>query len=266
VAQPEGLLKQLGGLSPSVTRKLFNATSSVWMHTRRTSAGRVLKQVQRIGGQAVIGCFQTVGTKVAEVEANLPPIEERHSREALRMWVELHSVPDTYPLSQLVRRRAYKRFASPMQKIAQSTQGAPVDELDVTRPYISAPWEARLDIADMVGNSVRAAARAHETQGICVATSASARNHLVGIGGACKGTVWMSSNNEQFECDKTLGISTRIDAFTAALVSIEAGLSRVVDAVYAGAISPRASGRAIHVFTNNRTVLTTLKTLGKGSG
>jgi hypothetical protein len=147
VAQPEGLLKQLGGLSPSVTRKLFNATvapvvdyaSSVWMHTRRTSAGRVLKQVQRIGGQAVIGCFQTVGTKVAEVEANLPPIEERHSREALRMWVELHSVPDTHPLSQLVRRRAYKRFASPMQKIAQSIQGAPVDGLDVTRPYISAP-------------------------------------------------------------------------------------------------------------------------------
>jgi hypothetical protein len=89
----------------------------------------------------------------------------------------------------------------------------------------------------MVGNSVRAA------------TSASARNHLVGIGGACKGTVWMSSNNEQFECDKTLGISTRIDAFKAVLVSIEAGLNRVVDAVYAGAISPRASGRAIHVYS-----------------
>jgi hypothetical protein len=86
-------LKQLRGLSPSVTRKLFNATvapvvdyaSSVWTHTRRASAEKVLKRVQRIGGQAVVGCFQTVGTAVAEAEANLPTIGERHSRKALRM-------------------------------------------------------------------------------------------------------------------------------------------------------------------------------------
>jgi hypothetical protein len=86
-------LKRLRGLSPSVTRKLFNATvapvvdyaSSVWTHTRRASAEKVLKRVQRIGGQAVVGCFQTVGTAVAEAEANLPTIGERHSRKALRM-------------------------------------------------------------------------------------------------------------------------------------------------------------------------------------
>lgn len=77
-------LKRLRGLSPSVTRKLFNATvapvvdyaSSVWRHARRASAERVLKRVQRVGGQAVVGCFQTVGTAVAEAEANLPTIEE----------------------------------------------------------------------------------------------------------------------------------------------------------------------------------------------
>jgi len=52
------------------------------------------------------------------VEASLPAIEERHSRKALKLWVDLHSVPDTHPLTQLVRRQSYKRFASPMQKIA----------------------------------------------------------------------------------------------------------------------------------------------------
>lgn len=59
------------------------------LRARRASAERVLKRVQRIGGQAVVGCFQTVGTEVAEAEANLPTIEERHKRKALKMWVGL---------------------------------------------------------------------------------------------------------------------------------------------------------------------------------
>jgi hypothetical protein len=53
---------------------------------------------------------------------------------------------------------------------------------------------------------------------------------------------------------------------TAALASIKVGLNMVVSALYAGAMSPRASGGTIHMFTNNRTVLTTLQTLGGDSG
>jgi hypothetical protein len=40
----------------------------------------------------------------------------------------------------------------------------------------------------------------------------------------------------------------------------------VVDAVYAGALLPRAHGQTIHLFTNNRTVLTTLRAPGRKSG
>jgi hypothetical protein len=92
--------------------------SSVWMHARKASAERVLVRVQRMSGQAVVGCFRTVGTAVAELEANLPKIAERRMRKALRMWIDLHSMPETYPLAQLIRRRSYKIFVSPMQKIA----------------------------------------------------------------------------------------------------------------------------------------------------
>jgi len=159
-------LKRLRGLSPPVTRKLFNATvapvvdyaSSVWMHARRASAERVLNRVQRIGGQAVVGCFRTVGTAVAEAEANIPTIEEWHLRKALRMWVDLHSMPDTHPLVPLIRRRTYKRFAPPMQKIAECAQDAPLNELEATRPYLSAPWDARLDMVESVDDGVQAAA------------------------------------------------------------------------------------------------------------
>jgi hypothetical protein len=139
-------LKRLRGLSPSVTRNLFNATvapvvdyaSSVWMHARGAKVEKVLNRVQRVGGQAVIGCFRTVGTAVAEAEANLPTTKEQHLRKALGTWVDLHSMPDTHPLARLVRRRAYKRFVSPMQKIAECAQGAPLKRLEITRPYISA--------------------------------------------------------------------------------------------------------------------------------
>ena len=235
-------LKRLRGLSPSVTRKLFNATvatvvdyaSSVWMHARRASAERVLKRVQRIGGQAVVGCFQAVGTAVAEAEANLPTIEKRHRQKALKMWVDLHSMPGTHPLAQAVRRRTCKRFVSPMQKIAEYARGAPVDELEATQPYISAPWDARLDIVDDADGGVQAAAWAQGTQGMRIATSASFRNQLVGIGGAIESVDWIRNHTERREYDKTLGNSGQSDTYTAALASIEAGLGLVVDAAYVG--------------------------------
>jgi hypothetical protein len=124
---------------------------------------------------------------------------------------------------RVIRRRTYKRFASPIQKIAESAQGAPVEELEVTRPDVPAPWDARLDMVDNVDDGVQAVVQAQETQGIRVATSASARNQLVGIGGAIEGMDWISNDNEPREYDRTVGTSTRTDVYTATLASIEMG-------------------------------------------
>jgi hypothetical protein len=41
-----------------------------------------------------------------------------------------------------------------MQKIAESTYSAPLNELETTRPYVSAPWDARLDIVNNVDDGV----------------------------------------------------------------------------------------------------------------
>lgn len=62
-------------------------------------------------------------------------------------------------------------------------QGPPLKELEVNRPYISAPWDARLDTTNSVDYGVQAAVQAQQTQGIRVATGASAKNQMVGIGG-----------------------------------------------------------------------------------
>jgi hypothetical protein len=151
----------------------------VCMDTRREGQRRESAHASaEIGGQAVVGCFQTVGMAVAEAEANLPTVEERHARKALKMWVDLHSMPSTHPLAQMIRRRTYKRFTSPMHKIAESARGVPMDDLEATQPYISAPQDARLDMVNDVADGAQAATWAQETQGIRIATSASARNRF----------------------------------------------------------------------------------------
>ena len=203
---------------------------------------------------------------MAEAEANLPTIGERHSRKALRMWVDLHSMPSTHPLAQMIRRRACKRYTSPLQKIAESARGAPMDELEATQPYISAPWDARLDIADSTDDGKQAAEGAQGVRGIRVATSASARNRLVGIGGAIDGIDWIRNNLARCEYGKTVGTSAQSDAYTAALASIEVGLGLVVSAVYDNTLSARVRGQVTHVFTNNRTVLVTLRNGTRRSG
>lgn len=136
-----------------------------------------------------------------------------------------------------------------------------MNDVEATRPFASAPWDVRLDTVVDADDGVQAAAQAQETQGIRVATCVSARNQLVGIGGTIEGINWVNNDNEQCEYNRTtIGTSTQTDAYTAALASIKVGLGMVVNAVYAGALSPRAHGRTIHLFTNNRTALATLKT------
>lgn len=76
------------------------------------------------------GCLRTVGTAVAEAEASLPTVRERHMRKALRVWAGLYGMPETHPLVRLIRRRMYKMFASPMQKMAGYAKIASLKELE----------------------------------------------------------------------------------------------------------------------------------------
>lgn len=263
-------LKRLRGLSPSVTRKLFTVTvapvvnyaSSVWMHARGVRADSVLNRV----GQAVIGCFRTVGTAVAEAEANLPTIKERHLRKASKTWVDLHSMPDTHPLARLAGRRICKRFVSPMQRIAEWARCLSLTRLETTRPYISAPWDERVQTLSSGNDALQAAVQAQQVSGIRIATSASPRNELVGIGGVIDGVSWANSEGDRRDYDSTIGSCTQVNAYTAALAAIEVGVGLVAHAVSMGDLSPRVQGQTIHVFTSNRAVLTALQAPTRRSG
>lgn len=92
-------LRRLKLLSARVARQLFMATvapamdyaSNVWMHARRAKETGWLNKAQRIGAQAITGAFRTVATAVAEAEAGIRAIGERHKRAATRLCIDLRT-------------------------------------------------------------------------------------------------------------------------------------------------------------------------------
>jgi hypothetical protein len=115
-------LKRLKMLFPSSARQLFNATvalvmdyaSNVWMHAARESAMAALNRAQRVGAQAITGVFQTVAVVIAEAEAYIQPVHQRHNERATKLWIGIQTLPDTHPLKHL-HTRAFQRFKSPFK-------------------------------------------------------------------------------------------------------------------------------------------------------
>jgi hypothetical protein len=186
VEGPIGLIGEpiTTGKQPSKSHYRLVKIDDSSIHLERivlTLVSRTFSTTAQLGTQYVCSILAEITQRIS---SNLPTIEERHKRKAVKMWVDLHSMPSTHPLAQMARRPTCKRFVSSMQRIAEYARGAPLNDLEATQPYISAQWDARLDVVDDADDGAQAAARAQETQGIRVATSASARNQLVGIGGA----------------------------------------------------------------------------------
>jgi hypothetical protein len=130
-------LKRLKGLSPATARQLFTAmvapvvdyASNVWRHACIDKRAKMLDRVQKIGAQAITGAFVTVAASVAEAEAHISSVRERHWRKALKLWVGLHTLPESNPLrrgaSKIVR--VWKnRHQSPFQRVAIAYNTTPL--------------------------------------------------------------------------------------------------------------------------------------------
>ncbi|SPJ80263.1 uncharacterized protein FTOL_08655 [Fusarium torulosum] len=137
-------LKRLKGMAPSTTRQLFTAmvapvvdyASNVWMHACKTVPAYAIQRVQRIGAQAIIGSFTSVVTGVAEAEAHIATIHERFWRRASKLWVDIHTLPRTNPVRNLLRGiKAFRRFISPLRRIADVCRELPKDTIEVIQPF-----------------------------------------------------------------------------------------------------------------------------------
>src|SRR5438128_404564 len=113
------------------------------MHACGGSTMAAIDRVQRIGAQTNTGACRTVSIAIAEAEASIRSVRERHSERATKLWVNLRTLPKTNPLSRLGT-RVFQRFTSPLQKIARAHQDTPTNRTEVIQPYVVTPWEDRL--------------------------------------------------------------------------------------------------------------------------
>jgi hypothetical protein len=256
-------LRRLRMLSPSAARQLFGTTvapvvdyaSNVWMHACGCEAKSSINRVQRIGAQAIIGTFRTVATAIAEAEASIRTVHERHAERATKLWIGLRTLPKTNPLSRLGT-RAFQRFISPLQKIAHAHRRIPTDNMEVIQPYVVTPWEDRLS-ATINPDKEKAVKAANSTHGVRIATSSSERRGLVGIGGAIHDTLGIIPNGEPVIYSSTLGTRAEQNLYMAELASIAVAIKR---------LPPHPIGRQITIFTSNQAVLLAISQPKRQSG
>ncbi len=147
-------LRRLRGLSPATARQLFTCTvapvvdyaSSVWMHACKGKLVGPINRVQRMAAQAIVGTFRTVATSVAEAEAHIPSARDRFWRQTIKLWTDIHTLPNTNPLRRnTFRMRKFRRqYRSPLYQVADALKGVAMEELEDINPFTLAPWEERI--------------------------------------------------------------------------------------------------------------------------
>lgn len=172
-------LKRIPGLSAATARQLFTATvvpvvdyaSNIWMHVCQDKLIGPINRVQKAGAQAIVGTFMKVATAVAEAEASLISVAERHWKRVIKMWLVIH------PLRRVTgrMRKFYAKHRSPLYQVTRRLVGVPTDQLECILPFTIKPWKKRIATVNAKVGEDRPA-----KGDVVVATSSSARNDVVG--------------------------------------------------------------------------------------
>ncbi|OQD94840.1 hypothetical protein PENSOL_c023G07510 [Penicillium solitum] len=227
-------LRRLRGLSPVTARQLFTSTvapvvdyaSNVWMHACKDKAMGPINRVQRVGAQAIVGTFLTVATSVAEAEAHLATVQHRFWRRAVKMWTDIHTLPETNPLRRNTARiKKFRRYhRSPLYQVADALKNIEMETLETINPFTLAPWEVRVQ-AD-----VEATPQSPTVPGglMQIATSSSARNELVGFGVAIERQPPRYRKLKLKTLSATLGVRAEQNPFSAELAAMAYALNLVI--------------------------------------
>ncbi|KAM9874682.1 zinc knuckle [Verticillium dahliae] len=242
-------LRRLKLLSPRVARQLFMATvapamdyaSNVWTHARRAKETGWLNKTPRVGAQAITGSFQTVATAVAEAEASIHAVWERHKRAATRLCVDLRTLPQTHPLAAL-RNKASKRYLSPMQSIATMVAKVSAERMEVIHEYALRPWTDRIHVLGE-DDFARTVQTPNDIQGIIIATASSQRNGRIGMGGVVCDTTRDDTGHILATCSVAAGPRSEQNLYTGELGAIATALRSIPPSITLQDITIAASNR-----------------------
>ncbi|KAG7402896.1 hypothetical protein Forpe1208_v003620 [Fusarium oxysporum f. sp. rapae] len=216
-----------------------------------------------MGAQAITGAFKTVSMAVAEAEAGILPIGERHAQAGTRLYVNMQTLPKTHPLATL-RVRETRRYLSPLTKLALAHDGA-VERMETIEPYALPPWHRHM-VVEYDSDKEAAAyvdtgddvTETSNMRQVLIATSASARNGLVGMGGIVRNTASGGANdNIVAKYSATLGPRDEQNAYMAELEAIAMVLRCMPDGL---------QHRDIIVATRNRSALQAIANPRQQSG
>jgi hypothetical protein len=219
-------LRRLKMLSPQTARQLFVATvaptmdyaSNVWAHSCGIREAAWLDKAQMVGAQAITGAFRTVAIAVAEAEASIQPVQERHAQAATRFWTNRWSLPRTHPLATL-KVKPYRRFVSPMQRVAQAQREIATERMEIIQEYALPPWRDRiLVLFDPDRESAVEAAK--RVKGVVIATCSSQRGGMVGMGGVVRDTAINKADEVGASYSVTLGSREELNLYIAELAAI----------------------------------------------
>ncbi|KAI3001542.1 hypothetical protein CBS147482_6867 [Aspergillus niger] len=255
-------LRRLRGLSPSTARQLFTSTvapvvdyaSNVWMHAFKNKATGPINRVQRVGAQAIVGTFLTVATSVAEAEAHIATAQYRFWRRAVKMWTDLHTLPDTNPLRRTTARiRKFRRFhRSPLYQVADALKNIDMETLETINPFTLAPWETRMQTDGEAMPDPQAAPGGL----IQIAISSSARNGFVGFGVAIEKQPPRYRKPKLKTFSMTLGARSEQNPFSAELAAIAHTLNGLVG----------LKGFRLRLLTSNKAAALTIQNPRQQSG
>jgi hypothetical protein len=93
-----------------------------------------------------VGTFLTVATSVAEAEAHIASAQSQSWIRPVKMWTDIHTLPETNPLRRNTARiRKFRRLhRSPLYQVADALKNIEMETLETIDPFTLAPWEERL--------------------------------------------------------------------------------------------------------------------------
>ena len=253
-------LKRLRGLSPATARQLFTSmvvpvmdyASNVWMHAFTNRLKGPINRVQRLGAQAIVGTFLTVATSVAEAEAGIVPAQDRFWRRLIKLWTDIHTLPDTNPLRRKTSRmrRFRRQFRSPLYDVAEVLKDLAMEELETINPFSLAPWEKRTQ-------TIIDHPTAHEADAaVRVAVSCSARNGVVGFGAATQLATSTRSKSKRRTFYSTIGSRSQQNPYSGELAAMAQALKQL----------PPLRFRKIALLTSNKAAVLSLRQPRQQSG
>lgn len=254
-------LKRLKTIPPATTRQLFASTvapvldyaSNMWKHKCGLKETALFYRTQRVGAQAVVGCFKTTAVQIAESEASIRTFQQRHLERAINYIARVETLPKSNPIARLDK-SWYRRFTSPLWKLFDAVE-MERKSMEEIQPYTLAPWKRRLDVQLDLEENERNRLIGHPLAIRC-ATSGSSKKGRVGYGVAIQDSL-LSSQQPSKKISVTTGTKEEHSPYIAELEAIRHTFDY---------LSTTTTNREINLFSRNLGALQVIRNPRQQSG